>query len=227
MVYMDGFNLYYGLKSKGLRRLYWLDLVALSERLLQDGQTSADVRYFTSRLSGRQADKKARQAAFLRALETLPDLTIHYGHLLRKTRACARCGARLPVYEEKMTDVNVAVQLLGDAQDDRFETAFIVSGDSDLAGLVEAVLARCLDKRMIAAFSPNQRSDKLRRIASGAFNIGRNVLKESQLPDTVERKGWPRSRGRRVGVEYRSSCSIGRTAHNHLGCAHLRERSCA
>ena len=191
MVYVDGFNLYYGLKSKGWRRFYWLDLVALSEQLLQDGQTLAGVRYFTARLSGHQADKKARQAAFLCALETLPDLTIHYGHFLQKTRECARCGARWPVYEEKMTDVNVAVQLLGDAQDDRFETAFIISGDSDPAGPVEAVLARYPDKRVIAAFPPNRRSDKLRRIASGAFNIGRNVLKESQLPDTVERKGRP------------------------------------
>ena len=28
-VYVDGFNLYYGLKSKGWRRFYWLDIRAL------------------------------------------------------------------------------------------------------------------------------------------------------------------------------------------------------
>ena len=191
MVYVDGFNLYYGLKSKGWRRFYWLDLVALSEQLLQDGQRLAGVRYFTARLSGRQADKKARQATFLRALGTLPNLTMYYGHFLQKTRTCASCGAQWPVYEEKMTDVNIAVELLGDAQDDRFDTAFIVSGDSDLAGPVEEVLARYPDKRVIVAFPPNRRSDKLRRIASGAFVIGRNVFKKSQLPWTVERKGRP------------------------------------
>ena len=27
-VYVDGFNLYYGLRSKGWRRYYWLDLHA-------------------------------------------------------------------------------------------------------------------------------------------------------------------------------------------------------
>ena len=27
--YVDGFNLYYGLKSKGWRRFYWLDIRAL------------------------------------------------------------------------------------------------------------------------------------------------------------------------------------------------------
>ena len=188
MVYVDGFNLYYGLKSKGWRRFYWLDLVSLSERLLRHGQTLAGVRYFTARLAS-GADKKARQAAFLGALETLPSLTIHYGHFLRKMRTCPSCGARWPVYEEKMTDVNVAVQLLGDAQDNEFDTAFIVSGDSDLAGPVEAVLSRYPDKRVILAFPPGRRSDKLRRTASGAFVIGRKTLKDSQLPDTVGRKG--------------------------------------
>ena len=192
MVYVDGFNLYYGLKSKGWRRFYWLDLVTLSEKLLRHEQTLAGVRYFTARLAGPKADKKARQATFLGALETQPNLTIHYGHFLRKTRTCASCGARWPVYEEKMTDVNVAVQLLGDAQDNRFDTAFIVSGDSDLAGPVEAVLSRYPEKRVIVAFPPGRRSDKLRRIASGAFVIGRKTLKESQLPDTVARIGRPR-----------------------------------
>ena len=37
-VYVDGFNLYYGLRSKGWRRYYWLDLRSLSEQLLRPGQ---------------------------------------------------------------------------------------------------------------------------------------------------------------------------------------------
>lgn len=45
-------------------------------------------------------------------------------------------------YEEKMTDVNIAVELLGDAQDDAFDTAIIISGDSDLTPPVRATLSR-------------------------------------------------------------------------------------
>ena len=36
-----------------------------------------------------------------------------------------------------MTDVNIAVQLLGDAQDKVFDTAIVISADSDLAGPVQ------------------------------------------------------------------------------------------
>ena len=49
-VYVDGFNLYYGLRSKGWRRYYWLDLRRLSEQFLRPGQRLVMVRYFTARV---------------------------------------------------------------------------------------------------------------------------------------------------------------------------------
>ena len=127
IVYVDGFNLYYGLKSKGWRRYYWLDLLTLSHHLLRPDQHLIGVRYFTARITGDEQTKRQRQAAYLEALKTLPDLKIHYGHYLKKARQCRKCGARWTDYEEKMTDVNIATSLLGDAQDDAFDVAMVLS----------------------------------------------------------------------------------------------------
>ena len=55
-----------------------------------------------------------------------------------------------------MTDVNIAVELLGDAQDDVFDTAMVVSGDSDLYGPIEAVRRRYPHKRVVVAFPPDR-----------------------------------------------------------------------
>ena len=78
-VYVDGFNLFYGLRSKGWRRYYWLDVHRLAENLLRPGQTLAAVRYFTARIFSdpRDPGKPARQNAYLDALATLPALNIH------------------------------------------------------------------------------------------------------------------------------------------------------
>jgi hypothetical protein len=35
IAYIDGFNLYFGLRESGLRRCYWLNLPALAESLLR------------------------------------------------------------------------------------------------------------------------------------------------------------------------------------------------
>ncbi len=187
LVYVDGFNLYYGLKSKGWRRYYWLDLVRLAEKLLRPGQRLVAVRYFTAKILHQADDpkKKRRQNTYLEALATLPNLHIHYGYYRANDRTCSQCGAIWQTYQEKLTDVNIAVKFLGDAQDDAFDTAIIISGDSDLSGLVSSFLERYPEKRVIVAFPPERNSSRLRQMATASFTIGRKNLSDSQLPDPV------------------------------------------
>lgn len=114
IAYIDGFNLYYGLKSQGWRRYYWLDVAALCGELLQDGQQLAQTKYFTARIAS-PSDTRRRQSDYLDALQTRPDLEIFFGQYLVKSRTCRSCGVTDTVSEEKMTDVNIAVQILSDA----------------------------------------------------------------------------------------------------------------
>lgn len=186
-VYIDGFNLYYGLRADNLQRYYWLDVRKLSENLLLPGQILVGVRYFTARVhyDPRNPGRSQRQNTFLDATGTLNDVHIHFGYYLPKRGSCSRCGLTWQTYEEKMTDVNIAVELLGDAQDDVFDTAIIVSGDSDLAGPVEAVRMRYPDRRVVVAFPPRRVSKQLRNLATSSFVIGRKKLKDSQLPGRI------------------------------------------
>lgn len=86
-----------------------------------------------------------------------------------------------------MTDVNIAVQLLADAHDDQFDTALIVSGDSDLTTPVEVARRRFDKKRVVVALPPNRRSHQLQQAASGYFVINETAYRQSQLPRQVAR----------------------------------------
>ena len=86
-----------------------------------------------------------------------------------------------------MTDVNISVALLNDAHDDLFDTALVISADSDLVGPIQSVLTRHPDKRVITAFPPSRKSKHLRQVVSASFTIGRNKLRDSQFPDEVMR----------------------------------------
>ena len=187
IAYVDGFNLYYGLRSKGWKRYYWLDIRRMAERILRPDQELVAVRYFTARVQPRPNDpgKPLRQRTYLEALETLRDLSIHYGYFQPKRQRCSMCGATWQTYEEKMTDVNIAVEMLADAQDNAFDTAIIISGDGDLAGPVRAVSRRYPKKRVVVAFPPGRHSAGLRSAATSSFTIGRNTLRDSQLPNAV------------------------------------------
>jgi uncharacterized LabA/DUF88 family protein len=189
MAYVDGFNLYFGLRSKGWRKYYWLDLFALATALLKPGQTLQGVHYFTSRIraNGRNVADIQRQTTYLEANSTLPTVQTHFGHYLEKPKQCHQCGAQWMDYEEKMTDVNIAVQLLADAFDHRFDTALLISGDSDLTTPVKQVRQRFPEKRIVVALPPGKQSVELTRAASGFFHIGEDKLRQSQLPPQVQR----------------------------------------
>ena len=189
VVYVDGFNLFYGMRAKGWQRYYWLDLRSFAETLLRPHQQLQTVKYFTAKVFPSLSDpgKHSRQSTYLEALQTLTGVAIHYGYFLPKELKCHACGTTRKTYEEKMTDVNISVALLNDAQDDLFDTAMIISADSDLVGPVESVLDRYPSKRVIAAFPPDRKSKHLRQVVNASFTIGRDKLRDSQLPDQVTR----------------------------------------
>ena len=188
-MYVDGFNLFYGLRARGWRRYYWLDLRRLAENLLRPGQQLDAVRYFTARVEYDPADpgKLSRQNTYLEALSTLPDLHIHYGYFQAKSQQCRNCGNIWQVYEEKMTDLNIAVELLGDAQNDAFDTAILVSGDGDLASPLRALRRRHPAKQVLVAFPPARESKALRKENTAYKTIGRHLFRDSQLPQRVTR----------------------------------------
>ena len=187
IAYIDGFNLYFGLKNKGWKRHYWLDVVGLSRALLKPGQTLQAAHYFTARirLTGNNHADMRRQEDYLEALATCSNLSIHFGHFLEKPMHCYRCGTQWMAYEEKMTDVNIAVQLLADAFDDRFDTALLISADSDLTTPVRQVRSRFPAKRVIVAQPPGRNSVQLANAATAAFTISETKVRQSQLPEQI------------------------------------------
>ena len=158
-MYIDGLNLYYGLRDAGWQRHCWLDLWNMSENFLRAGQRLVSVKYFTARFLKRAGDggKYTPQIAYLQALETLP-VQIQYGYHQPKRLTCPRCGAVRETFEEKMTDVNIAAALLGDAYGNAYDRAILVSGDNDLAGPVSIIRQQFARKEVIEAFPPGRRS---------------------------------------------------------------------
>lgn len=186
IAYIDGFNLYFGLKAARWKRFYWLNLQALTRNLLKADQQLVFTKYFTSRVSY-PADKERRQSTFLEALETLSDFRIYYGHYQANPQWCRKCGNRVLVPSEKMTDVNIAVEMMSDAYQDLFDIALLISADSDLSAPVLAIKQLFPDKRVIVAFPPQRHSAQLQRLAHGYLQIGRASVAKSVFPDKVQK----------------------------------------
>ncbi len=181
-VYIDGFNLYFGLRSK-YPKLKWLDVHRLALNLLKPDQVLSTCNYFTARVR-KNPNKQRRQTTYLDAIATTQTSLI-YGKYYSKPVKCKRCSNTWPGNEEKMTDVNIAVKMLTDALQDTFDTAMVISGDSDLTPPIRAIKEFYPSKRVIVAFPPDRSSIELKKIADVSFTIGRAKLSSSQLPQDV------------------------------------------
>lgn len=182
--YIDGFNLYFGIESSGWSYLKWLDIKRLAHNLAKPNQSIVEINYFTSRVRN-APDKERRQITYLEALEYYSKVNIFYGRYQPNIITCFRCGHSYSSPNEKMTDVNIAVKILIDAFHDRFDTAILISGDSDLVPPIREIHGHFKNKKVIVAFPPKRHNISLSKIAKGSFIIGRKKLKDSQLPEEI------------------------------------------
>jgi len=114
----------------------------------------AGIKYFTSRVSN-YPDKQKRQITFIEALETT-GISIYYGHYQKGAIECRRCGNIWATYNEKMTDGNIATQMMIDAFTDKYDMAMLISGDSDLVPPIKEIHTHFPKKRVLVAFPPKR-----------------------------------------------------------------------
>lgn len=190
-VYIDSWNLYFGcLKGTPYR---WINVAELARQSLPSHYQINRLRFFTARIQARPTDPQqaVRQETLFRALQTVPNLTMHYGTFLVNTprmplAAPLSDGTRFVNViktEEKGSDVNLATHLLVDAFDNDFDAAVVVSDDSDLVEPIRVVRQKF--GRHVTVLSPRGKSRELYKIATRFRQIDPLVLQASQFPQTL------------------------------------------
>lgn len=176
-------------------RFLWLDLAGLIRELLLPQQRLEAVHFFTAPLN--RAEQSRRQNALFEANSMSPELTIHKGEFqfnsvycgaCQRPLGCTECGSSNKVPIEKQSDVSLGTQLGLDAGRNRFDTALIVSTDSDFVGAIGLVKDAFPDKRIVVALPPGryERAQDLQKAATRSFRIYPASLKRAQLPDDVQ-----------------------------------------
>jgi uncharacterized LabA/DUF88 family protein len=188
IAYIDGYNLYYGLRDRGWKRFYWLNLQKLAEQFLRSNEVLLETKYFTT-IVKYPDDKRRRQQVFLEALRTIPDLSMFYGHFLSDSISCRNCGHTYTTHHEKMTDVIISVELMKDAFQDRFDIAFLLSADSDLVSPIRSIQGLFPSKKVTSIFPPGRFSSALKSVSARTLRMGHLELAKSLLPDQVNKNG--------------------------------------
>ncbi|MDJ0730832.1 MAG: NYN domain-containing protein [Crocosphaera sp.] len=106
-----------------------------------------------------------------------------------KVASCSSPKKNYADYEEKRTDVNIALQMLDDAYQNNCDRMIVVSGDSDLVPAVELVRKR-FPRIQIFVYIPSRdkkrgAATELRNAANKNKTLPTALFKTTQFPQSL------------------------------------------
>lgn len=196
-LYVDGFNFYYGCFRMQRHRCVpadkWLDWRSLGSHLIGENDTLHRIHYFTANvhLSHSDPDQNLRQELYFRAIDTIPGLVLHKGKHIRVSRSGELIfpkpsdmnwpiGVRVTVqtFEEKGSDVNLAVQLLDDAWSGDIQRAIVISNDTDLIAAIRSARRHI----QVDVVSPQDTLAKqLQKAAAYSWSLDPIILRDCRM----------------------------------------------
>ncbi len=136
-VYIDGFNLYHASAAYNDPYLKWINLKSLAGSFCRPGDFVKDVYFFTA-IATMNKDKEIRHRNFIKAQKAIGVRVIE-SKFTKNKKFCISQDRYCKQYEEKQTDVAIAVTLLGDAIQNRVNRAILITADSDQVPLAQTM----------------------------------------------------------------------------------------
>ena len=203
-VFIDGFNLYHAIcKSFSHGRYKWCNLRKLAEQFINPStQIIKEVFCFTAYFK-KDKEKVKRHKAYNRALNHF-GVSCVLGSYRQITRVFSKKHhdilkympkwlkflapqtLKFRTYEEKETDVNMAVKIFEYACFDKYDHAFIVSGDSDLAGAIKTIKKHFPKIKFTNILPPKSKGKIMQKVCHYRKQITEQHLKNALLPEKIE-----------------------------------------
>lgn len=185
IAFIDGFNLYHAIDALKQPHLKWVDLWKLSSLFIKcKSQELSGVFYFSSYAEWKP-QSKLRHLQYVKALK-IAGVTPVMGKFKKKDRKCPSCKYQWFGYEEKQTDVNIALTLLNLAYQNQYDRAFLISNDSDLVPAIQMVRTNFSDKYVTSIVPPHYKhSNELKNVSSDKAKITIANLERCLMPERI------------------------------------------
>lgn len=176
-LYVDGFNLYHSVVDLNDNFLKWCNLWKLAEIFAKAHRASVKKVVFCTAVPDDASDTRDRHLTYNTAL-VASGVTVIKGHHIVTPE-----GKRL----EKQSDINLALSLIIDGEDDVYDIAYLLSGDSDQAATGRMFKERFHPaKKLIGVGTPSRPvAEKLTAYTHSNFEMTKDHLDMAVFPALV------------------------------------------
>ncbi len=183
--YIDGFNLYHAIDAYKRPYLKWLSLKGLSRALAPKSEVVKRI-VWCSAIRPQAKGKIKRHEDYMNALKA-QGVVCRMGHFVHAMDGCSACGHKWQLSVEKQGDVNLALSIAADAEDDLFDVCYIVTADGDHAATARYLKQRFPKKKLVLVSPPGRNHNRhIERIADECIEIGMHHIEASLLPEMTK-----------------------------------------
>lgn len=170
--------------SRPYAQYKWMDYTKLASCFVTKSDTIEDVYLFTAYAHWSQAKVK-RHKILLLALRSR-GVKMVLGNFRPTTRKCRECRKTYDTFEEKESDINMAIYLLRLAMEDAYDKAYVVSGDSDLIPAINVTKELFPLKQIRVVIPIGRKAEHLKQVCDGHQKVKLRHLQSSRFPDTID-----------------------------------------
>ncbi|MBU2562566.1 MAG: NYN domain-containing protein [Nanoarchaeota archaeon] len=172
IIYIDGSNLYFSAKNTFNCKI---NIEKLCKKLVQDDNL-VKINYYISPVGESNPKMYVEQQKFLEKLRKIDKLKIIFGRLEKRKRDGE------VYYVEKATDVNLALDLVLDAQAEIYNKAYLISNDGDFSGATSAVIERFKRKIIYVAIGNRKSiSYHLKKVCSETLKLDKEFISKIKI----------------------------------------------
>ena len=172
VIYIDGSNFYFSIKNRFNCKI---NIEKFCKKLTAEDNIVI-IKYYISPVGESNPKMYAEQQKFFAKLREISNLKIIFGRLEKRKRDGET------YYVEKATDVNLALDLVLDAQANIYDKAFLVSNDGDFSEAVKASKKR-FNKNItyVAIGDKKSISYHLKKVASKTLKIDGSFISDVKI----------------------------------------------
>ena len=172
VVYIDGSNLYFSVKKTFNCKI---DIEKLCQKLIGNNDL-VKINYYIAPLNQRtHPEQYTKQQKFFDSLRQIDKLNIILGRLEKRKR-----DGKV-YYIEKVSDVNLALDLALDAQKGVYDEAYLISNDGDFSGAVSSAIGFSKKVIYLAVGNKKSISHHLKKVASRTLYITKEFISDCKL----------------------------------------------
>ena len=178
-VIVDGMNIFHSIKQNVGQEYLNLDVLKLCQKFIKGNEVIFQIDLFAALFMGDSRIAQI-QREFIRKNSLTDLINVHLGIFRERTIECKICNNKLVYYQEKYTDVNIALAISKYSLEESVNKIYLISADDDFKPAINAFKSVAQDKQIVKVLPPGRYNP-----SGGRFiNLNKSIIKNSQFNDS-------------------------------------------